>query len=238
MKADLNRVRALIRPIRLAGSRILGIDQRFVFLLIFGLMFVPYVWFLWDGYHRLDGILIRTEIGLPAVKSGLRSQALLTSLEARALPVESIDVLARTALEHDTLMLRHERASASLAMRTWLRFMSLIFGAILVLIGSAFVMGRISDPKAESSLSGEGPGLKLAVKSTYPGLVLASLGALLIAVPNLAQQSIEVNDTSSFFGRPPVIPPSADVPVPPVPEQELVAAHNEAMKKLSELKQK
>lgn len=103
---------------------------------------------------------------------------------------------ATIALEHDVMLLRKQRSATLLATRTWMRFMSLIFGAILVVIGSAFILGRVTATPTDGQFSLAD--LSLNLSSSSPGIFLTAFGAILISIPNLSQQRIETNDTSTY----------------------------------------
>lgn len=111
----------------------------------------------------------------------------------------NFDSLARVTLEHDVMSYRHQRTTAFLATRTWMRFMSLMFGAILVVIGGGFVLGRIPAPSFSGQFSFKDVGASVATSS--PGLVLVMCGIILISIPNLSNQRIDTDDTSSYFAQ-------------------------------------
>lgn len=94
---------------------------------------------------------------------------------------------------------RHHRSSSALLTRTWMRFMSLIFGSILVVIGSAFVLARIEVRKTTGRLQLQDVGASL--RSSSAGLFLVFIGAALISIPNLASQRIDVSDTSTYIAK-------------------------------------
>ena len=176
-----------------SGSRILGVDQRYVFAMVFVMMLLPYGWFLADSFRRLEGIL--TTINHPPQTT---AQSLLADPRLLQLDATHVDALSRTALERDTILLRNHRANVSLSTRTWLRFMSVIFGAILVLIGSAFVLGRVSMERLESEAKSER--WSIALKTSSPGLLLALMGCALIVLPNFARQDINISDSGAYLG--------------------------------------
>jgi hypothetical protein len=176
-----------------ARSRILGVDQKYVFAIIFVTMMLPYLWFLADSFRRMESIL--GTIGRPPSSE---AQQILSDSKFLALDPARLDAISRTALERDTMLLRNHRANTSLSTRTWLRFMSVIFGAILVLIGSAFVLGRVSMERLESEAKSEK--WSIALKTSSPGLLLALMGCALIAIPNFARQDISISDGSAYFG--------------------------------------
>lgn len=100
------------------------------------------------------------------------------------------------ALELDTLAARNDRAAAQLATRTWLRFLTSLFGGILALFGAAFVLGRVNSGAIDAA--GGGGGVTASLKTTSPGIVLAVLGVFLMSLPLWALQEIQTRDAASF----------------------------------------
>ncbi|PCI88250.1 MAG: hypothetical protein COB24_03935 [Hyphomicrobiales bacterium] len=100
------------------------------------------------------------------------------------------------ALEADTISARHSRVASLLATRTWLRFMSSMFGAILIVIGATFVLGKISDKGNKIDVNGGG--IKAVLDTSSPGLILAFIGAILMSWPLAAGQEITTKDRASF----------------------------------------
>ena len=108
-----------------------------------------------------------------------------------------------------------------------MRFMSLIFGSVLVVIGSAFVLARINVPKTDGELKLQD--ISVSLRSGSAGLFLVAMGVVLISIPNLAKQSIIVDDTSTYVAKEQVfqlqlpggtqldIAPGTDYPKPKMP---------------------
>ena len=106
---------------------------------------------------------------------------------------------ARVALERDIVVYRHQRTSAAHATRTWMRFMSLIFGTMLVVNGSVFILGRVNAARTDGKIQWQD--ITVSVASSSPGIILAALGCVLIAIPNLPNQRIEIDDTSTYVQK-------------------------------------
>jgi len=100
------------------------------------------------------------------------------------------------ALEFDTLEARNDRAAAQLATRTWLRFLTSIFGGILIVFGAAFVLGYVTAGPIEGT-GGNGT-LSISFKTTSPGLVMAALGVFLVSFPLWSTQEITTWDGASY----------------------------------------
>ena len=166
------------------------------FWIMFSVAIVPFLFFFLTSYVQLYSIL--GDINTPIVS---QAQRILDNEEQFTddYSLAKSMTKARIALERDVVLYRHERASAALATRTWMRFMSLIFGASLVVTGSVFVLGRVTAPKTDGNLQWRDIRMELASRS--PGLFLVIFGCTLIAIPNLSTQSIDVDDTSTYVQK-------------------------------------
>jgi hypothetical protein len=75
---------------------------------------------------------------------------------------------------------------------------------ILAFIGAVFILAKISESatklQASSADKTEGlPGLKLALQSTSPGLILASFGLILMIVAILMRSPAPPNQNAAFL---------------------------------------
>lgn len=167
-----------------------------LFWVLFSVVIVPFLFFFVTSYSQLYTIL-------DDINSGIASQAQsILDDEERFSDDSTLSTSlakARVALERDVVLYRHERASAALATRTWMRFMSLIFGASLVITGSIFVLGRVKGPRTSGNVQWRDITMEFVSRS--PGVLLAALGSCLIAIPNLSTQSIDVDDTSTYIQK-------------------------------------
>ena len=111
----------------------------------------------------------------------------------------------KASLEIDFAMMRHQRAMTALYVRTWIKFLGLIFGSLMVLVGCAFVLARIREPLSTSSepaLSVTKGDASATLRTAYPGVVLAAIGAILVAIPNLSTQLLSTGDSALFLTSP------------------------------------
>nr|VFK59505.1 MAG: hypothetical protein BECKUNK1418G_GA0071005_100738 [Candidatus Kentron sp. UNK]VFK68700.1 MAG: hypothetical protein BECKUNK1418H_GA0071006_100514 [Candidatus Kentron sp. UNK] len=175
------------------NKTVYGLETKIVFFILFITLLFPSGYFIKKSYDQLEEILedinefthLRTTLLLEQ-KSPLVSENFYF-------------VKSKISLEHDLMRYRHQRITASLATRTWMRFMSLMFGAILTMIGSGFVLGRITSPAFIGKLSFRELGTSVATSS--PGLLLVVMGVILIVIPNLSTQRIVSVDSSPYIGK-------------------------------------
>ncbi len=107
-------------------------------------------------------------------------------------------------LEADALHRRYHQANATMLARVWTRQLGFLTGMILALVGAAFVLGRLREDA--STLEVEAKGAKAAIASSSPGLILAALGALLMAVTLAIPFGVETRDLATYL--------HADAPLP------------------------
>ena len=126
------------------------------------------------------------------------------------------------ALEREAMGRRYIQAKILLMARVWLQYLGFVTGMILALVGAAFILGRLNE--LASTLGGEGAGFKVSVTTASPGLVLATLGTVLMVVTLSLKNEIRVDDGQMYTGTlssvivPNGPPPALTVPVRDVPE--------------------
>jgi hypothetical protein len=109
---------------------------------------------------------------------------------------ESLSVYA--ALEAQALSRRYHQGNVLLMSRIWVSYLSFVTGMILCLVGASFILGRLREPT--STIGADSNLVKLSVKSSSPGIILASLGTVLIITSILTNHRIEIQDTSIYLG--------------------------------------
>ncbi len=109
---------------------------------------------------------------------------------------ESLSVYA--ALEAQALSRRYHQGNVLLMSRIWVSYLSFVTGMILCLVGASFILGRLREPT--SSIGADSNLVKLSVQSSSPGIILASLGTVLIITSIVTNHRIEIQDTSIYLG--------------------------------------
>jgi hypothetical protein len=129
------------------------------------------------------------------------------------------DWYMRVVLEDRALRSRHHQNTAVIESRVWTRFMGFMTGMMMVLCGCIFILGKLEaqfDGSAKAS-GGEG-----AMKTNSPGLVLAVVGSVLIAVSLSVSVTVEVIDRPVYLadlGQPVERPAVALPPPSPLPAE-------------------
>lgn len=115
------------------------------------------------------------------------------------------------ALEQKVIDHRYQQVNVTLMLRAWTRYLGFLTGMIQALVGAIFVLGKLRE--SGTSLNVEGSGFKGAITSSSPGLILASLGTLLMAITLVIPFSFDVRDVPVYLS-PSVAAPSTAAPMP------------------------
>lgn len=177
-----------------------------LFRIMFWVVIAAFAVFLVFSYFHLDNIL--SNINQP-------SSSAITPLLQATYPHHNDDqyrfflTQVEASLESDVIANRHKRAATALNARTWMRSMSLAFGAVLSIVGSAFVLGGVSIPRTDGRLRwGD---IRIELVSHSPGLFILVLGVALILAPHFSRQSISIDETSIFLGSGTLITDPSDM---------------------------
>ena len=81
--------------------------------------------------------------------------------------------------------------------RIWISYLSFVTGMILSLVGASFILGRIREPATK--LDADTKVAKFSIASSSPGIILATLGTLLITTSILTNHRIAVEDKSVYL---------------------------------------
>ena len=115
-------------------------------------------------------------------------------------------------LEANALQRRYHHAGVLLISRIWTRYLGFVTGTILAMVGAAFILGKLQE--AASNLGAEGGLWKVSLTTASPGLVLATLGTLLMLATLATSMDLRVNDGPVYLRDPKSAP--ADAPPPPL----------------------
>lgn len=163
-------------------------SQQYVFLVMIAVAIIGTVAFGVSGYMDTQKIVDR----IYSDQTGV-TRALIENFKSDR---DAAPLLLHAALEIDTVAARNNRAASLLATRTWIRFLTTMSAAIIIVLGAAFVIGRIN--VEASKLEGEGAGFKATLATTSPGLVLVVVGAILLGSELVTQRELATNDGASY----------------------------------------
>ena len=177
MTADLRRWQARMAPFLVAS------------VVSTGLFFaVATIWKFGDIEARLTSSSVRTPEpawNIPVSALGFNDQMRLEGNRASY------------NLERELIARRYEQANLAFVSRLWTRFMGFVTGMVLGLVGAAFVLGKLETDTSE--VGGTAYSTSLAIRSTSPGLVLAVLGTVLMALSIALPVTITVKDGAIYF---------------------------------------
>lgn len=132
----------------------------------------------------------------------------------KALRLKQLEIA--TELEVSAMEQRYHQANALLMSRVWARYMGFVTGMILCLVGSTFILGKLQEP--ESSLEATHTGWGVTLRTTSPGVLLATLGTILMVSTVLVYHPIDVTDTPLYtrgwLQSPQTDSPSSEKPPP------------------------
>ena len=124
-------------------------------------------------------------------------------------------------LEQGVIAQRYGQATAAVLARLWTRFMGFLTGMILAFVGAAFVLGKLSE--APTEIEGSAQGIKAAIATSSPGLVLAVLGTLLMTVSLTVTTSTAGEDRAVYFRFAGAVPASTGPAAPPLTTAQIAA---------------
>lgn len=126
----------------------------------------------------------------------LESHLAVMSLPESSAQIEAQRELHRwktlALLEEHAVRQRYHQAGVLLMARLWVRYLGFVTGMILALVGAVFVLGKMREARTELSVGTEANQGKLS--TTSPGLVMLSLGTLLMFTTLVTRHEINVDD--------------------------------------------
>jgi hypothetical protein len=107
---------------------------------------------------------------------------------------------AAVLLEVYTIQRRYHQANAALMVRAWIKYLGFLTGMMIGIVGAVFILGRLAEPRSE--LTAEGLAGKFSLSSMSPGLILVTLGMVLMITTVVVNPPTDVGDAAVYF-RPP-----------------------------------
>ncbi len=106
---------------------------------------------------------------------------------------------ALAILEGHALQRRYHQTNVALMARIWKNYLGFVTGMILALVGAAFILGKLKEPK--SKLDAESNLWKFSMTTASPGLLLALLGTILMITTIFVHTKIEVIDRPVYLEK-------------------------------------
>ena len=114
-------------------------------------------------------------------------------------PNEAAQLNTALTLETFVLQQHYHQANALLMARTWVRYLGFTTGMILALIGASFILGKLQTARSEFEAKTET--LALTFRSTSPGLLLATLGTILMLATVVTNHTITTTYQPLYIGK-------------------------------------
>lgn len=115
-------------------------------------------------------------------------------------------------LEQELIARRYKQVNSVILARIWTRYLGFLTGMTLALVGAFFVLGQLRTDK--SSLAVKGQGLEAALTTSSPGLLLATLGTILMAISLIVTFDFETRDQATYVQGP--ASPQVTMPAPAI----------------------
>jgi hypothetical protein len=103
----------------------------------------------------------------------------------------------RAAMERFVVEKRYHQASVLLMSGLWLRYLGLITGMILALVGASFVLGKLREPTQK--LEGKFSDISVSISTASPGIILALLGVILMFATLINRDTYNVSDANVYM---------------------------------------
>jgi hypothetical protein len=185
--------------------------QRRLLPLMAGMLIVAAIYFgatsifeLRDLYSRVEQRPMDIEAPFAAFEKAAPPAALADAAYLR------FKVLAM--LEADALHRRYTQANSTMLARVWTRQLGFVTGMILAFVGAAFILGRLRDDG--TTVEGEAEGVKAALATSSPGIVMAFPGTVLMALTIWIPFGVETRDVNTYLrstAMPVALPPPMDI---------------------------
>lgn len=100
-------------------------------------------------------------------------------------------------MEENLVERRYHQANTVVMFSVWSRYLGFVTGMVLAMVGSAFILGKLSE--AETRVEAGGGNWKGSIASSSPGLVLCFLGAVLISVSITTLNQMHTEDQAVYL---------------------------------------
>lgn len=104
-------------------------------------------------------------------------------------------------LEANVMERRYHQSNALIMFSIWSRYLGFVTGMILAFVGAAFILGKLAEP--QSQLEAAAGNWKASITSTSPGLILCTLGVVLIVASITTLHSLNTRDAPTYLQRAP-----------------------------------
>lgn len=133
-------------------------------------------------------------------------------------------------LEANALQRRYHQAGVLLISRIWTRYLGFVTGTILALVGAAFILGKLRE--TTSQFGTESALWKVSMTTASPGLILATLGTILMLTTLATNLEMQVNDGAVYLPQQSALESDA-APRPLVPDGPIkIPSETEPLKKM------
>jgi len=191
-------------------------------------------------FFLIASLWVFYDFRLRVADTELRLQPVFTEYEAQYLaksgepPAAYLRWKTTVLLEQELIGRRYKQVNSVILARIWTRYLGFLTGMIMALVGAFFVLGQLKTDA--SSLQAKGQGLEASLTTSSPGLVLATLGTVLMAISLVVTFEFDTRDLPTYVQQqssraenlppPKLLPESRDTPAPSgkTPADEMIDA--------------
>ena len=100
-------------------------------------------------------------------------------------------------LEQDVIRHRYQQVNSTLLLRAWTRYLGFLTGIILALVGAIFILGKLQE--GTTTLTAQGQGIQGSLATNSPGIVLATLGTVLMGITLVVPFQFDTRDVAVYL---------------------------------------
>lgn len=126
-------------------------------------------------------------------------EMLKSTLDSGAVSEYQLQFMTLAVLEEESLSERYRQGHYSLVSRSFKQYLGFFTGIILVIVGSVFVLLKLKEQVDLAANQAET--WKISLVTSSPGLAFAVVGAVLIGIASISQDTISVRDTGLYLTR-------------------------------------
>lgn len=105
-----------------------------------------------------------------------------------------------TRMEQESLYRRYNQGGLLLMSRIYTKYLGFFTGMIMAIVGSVFIIGKISEDKSEISGSANEL-IKFSIVSSSPGIIFGVLGTVLMLATILNHNEILIQDSPLYLNQ-------------------------------------
>ena len=161
-------------------------------LISYSILAIGYGWFFFFEIRSMQ-----QDFGPAETPTFVQSRYDTAGINSEPAKLELIKWRDRVSLEQTAFTFRYHQGKLLILARLKLILFSFALGSITFLIGSIFILSRISEATSELGLNSDV--LKAEIKSGSPGIVLSTLGTIIMLTCILVKADVDIKDQPLYI---------------------------------------